>query len=102
MLCTRVNARCITRVFLPTGTVIRKEPLGPDALRRLRREVAMLDRLRGVAGVAQLVLAPQGWIELEDAGFRNLDSSMAPLPAGDLVEVGLQLASAVAEMHRRG
>ena len=44
----------ITRLVLPGGTVIRKEPLGPDAERRVRHEVAMLERLRGVAGVAQL------------------------------------------------
>ena len=44
----------VTRLFLPGRTVIRKEPLGPDAERRLRHEAAMLERLRGVAGVAQL------------------------------------------------
>ena len=38
----------VTRLFLPGRTVIRKEPLGPDAERRLRHEVAMLERLRGV------------------------------------------------------
>ena len=40
----------ITRLFLPGRTAIRKEPLGPDADRRVRHEVAMLARLRGVAG----------------------------------------------------
>ncbi len=35
----------ITRLALPGGTVIRKEPLGPDAERRVRHEVAMLERL---------------------------------------------------------
>ena len=44
----------VTRLFLPGGTVIRKEPLGPDAERRVRHEAAMLERLHGVAGVAQL------------------------------------------------
>ena len=44
----------VTRLFLREGTVIRKEPLGPDADRRLRHEAAMLERLRGVEGVAQL------------------------------------------------
>ena len=43
----------VSRLFLPGGTVIRKEPLGPAADRRLRHEEAMLERLRGVAGVAQ-------------------------------------------------
>ena len=60
----------VTRLFLPGGTVIRKEPLGPDAPRRLRHEAAMLERLRGVAGVAQLADAPRypGSIVLADAG----------------------------------
>ena len=42
----------VSRLFLPGGTVIRKEPLGPDAERRVQHEAAMLDRLLGVAGVA--------------------------------------------------
>ena len=44
----------VARLFLDGGTVIRKEPVGPDAPRRLVHEVAMLQRLRGVPGVAQL------------------------------------------------
>ena len=38
---TRVN-----RLFFPGQTVIRKESLGPDAERRVRRETAMLERKR--------------------------------------------------------
>jgi hypothetical protein len=45
----------ITRLFLPGRTVIRKEPVGPGAARRLAHEAAMLERLRGVEGVAQLM-----------------------------------------------
>jgi hypothetical protein len=48
----------VTRLFLPGGTVIRKQPLGADAPRRLRHELGLLDRLRGVVGVAQLLAAP--------------------------------------------
>ena len=40
----------VTRLFFPGRTVIRKEPLGPDAERRLRHETSMLERLRGVRG----------------------------------------------------
>jgi hypothetical protein len=40
----------VTRLFLPGRTVIRKEPLGPDADRRVRREAAILERLPGLAG----------------------------------------------------
>jgi hypothetical protein len=66
----------VTRLFLPGGTVIRKEPLGPDAERRLQHEVAMLARLRGVAGVAQLAESPRyaGSIVLADPGGASLSS----------------------------
>src|ERR1700733_15234970 len=64
----------VTTLFLPGRTVIRKEPLGPDADRRARHEVAMLERLHGVTGVVQLAQAPQypGSVVLEDAGEASL------------------------------
>src|SRR4029079_766735 len=64
----------VTRLFLPGRTVIRKEPLGPDAERRLRHEAAVLVRLRGVAGVVQLAEVPQypGSIVVVDAGGASL------------------------------
>src|SRR6201987_3892546 len=94
----------ITRLFLPGRTVIRKEPLGPDAERRARHETAMLERLRGVAGVAQLAAAPRypGSVVLEDAGEASLAGLTTPLPAGELAGLGLGLAQAVAGMHHRG
>src|ERR1700733_7365335 len=94
----------ITRLFLPGRTVIRKEPLGPDAERRVRHEVAMLERLAGVAGVAQLAQAPRdpGSVVLEDAGGASLAGTTKPLPAGELAGLGLRLARAVAGMHHRG
>src|ERR1700739_4421821 len=60
----------ITRLFLSGRTVIRKEPLGPDAERRVRHEVAMLERLPGVKGLAQLAKEPRypGSVVLDDAG----------------------------------
>src|SRR4051794_28394032 len=48
----------VTRVSCAGGTVVRKEPLGPDAEHRLRHEVAILEWLRGVEGVVQLAEAP--------------------------------------------
>ena len=45
----------VTRHFLSGRTVIRKELLGPDAQRRLEHEVAILQRLRGLGGVAHLL-----------------------------------------------
>jgi hypothetical protein len=94
----------ITRLFLPERTVIRKEPLGQDAERRVRHEVAMLERLLGVAGVAQLAQAPgyPGSVVLEDAGAESLAGITGPLPAGNLAGLALGLARAVAGMHRRG
>src|ERR1700756_4318140 len=94
----------ITRLFLPGRTVIRKEPLGPDAEGRVRHEVVMLERLSGVAGVAQLADAPRypGSVVLEDAGEANLAGMARPLPADKLAGLGLGLARAVAGMHERG
>ncbi|MGW4489880.1 AAA family ATPase [Amycolatopsis sp. NPDC004368] len=95
----------VVRLFLPGRTVVGKQPLGPDAQRRLRHERAVLERLRGVAGVAQLVEAAgrlPGSIVLADAGARNLAELSKPLQVGVLVDVGLGLARAVAAVHCRG
>ena len=94
----------VTRLVVPKGTVIRKEPLGPDAERRVRHEVAALERLRGVPGVAQLAGEPRypGSVVLADHGDANLAGVTKPLAAGDITRLGLGLARAVAEMHRRG
>ncbi len=77
----------VCRLFLPGRTVISKEPLGPDAQRRLRHELAMLERLRGVAGVAQLLDAPgyAGSIVVADAGGTSLAGLAKPLAVDDLV-----------------
>ena len=93
----------VTRLFLPGGAVIRKEPLGPDAERRVRHEMAMLERLRGVKGVAQLAEAPRypGSIVLADGGT-SLAGLAKPLPASELIGLAARLAEAVAGMHRRG
>jgi serine/threonine protein kinase len=94
----------VTRLLVAGRTVIRKEPLGPDAEGRLRHEAAVLERLRGIAGVAQLAQAPRqaGSIVLADAGGANLAGLAKPLAAGELTALGLGLARAVAEMHRAG
>ena len=94
----------ITRLFLPGYTAIRKEPLGPDGERRVRHEAAMLERLRGVAGVAQLAEAPQypGSIVLADAGGASLARAAKPLPVDELAGLAVALGRAVAGMHRRG
>ncbi len=94
----------VTRVFLPGRTVIRKQPLGSDAERRLRHERAMLERLRGIEGVVQLLDEPRypGSISLADLGGTSLAAVATPLDAEALVRLGSALAGAVAGMHRRG
>ncbi|MEJ3747366.1 diguanylate cyclase [Actinomycetes bacterium KLBMP 9797] len=93
----------VTRLFFAGRTAIRKEPLGPDADHRLRHERAMLERLRGVPGVAQLLDAPRypGSIVLADRGA-GLAGLAKPLAVDDLVRLALELARVVAGMHRRG
>src|SRR2546427_6197631 len=58
--------------------VICKEPLGADALGRLRHERRMLERLAGIAGVPQLAKggAPANSIALEDSAFVALLDAM--------------------------
>jgi signal transduction histidine kinase len=92
---------------LPGRTLIRKEPLGRDAPWRLRQELAMLERLRGVAGVAQLVETPDaprypGSIVLADVGTMSLAGLAGPLAVDVLVGLAVTLGGAVAGMHRRG
>ena len=93
----------VSRLFLTGRSVIRKEPLGPDAERRLRHELAMLERLRDVAGVAQLE-APRypGSIVLSDVGGTSLAGLAKPLAVDVLIGLAVGLAQAVAGMHRRG
>jgi signal transduction histidine kinase len=94
----------VTRLLLGGRTVIRKEPLGPDAEPGLRHELAMLERLRGVAGVAQLAEAPvyPGSIVMADAGGTSLAGVAKPLAVHELIGLAIALARAVGAMHRRG
>ncbi len=94
----------ITRRLVSGRSVICKQPLGPDAEPRLRHEVTMLERLRGVEGVAQLleVPGPSGSITLADAGETSLAGVAKPLGVDELVRLAEALARAVAGMHRHG
>ncbi|GAA1224476.1 AAA family ATPase [Pseudonocardia alaniniphila] len=95
----------VTRLSLPQGAaVVRKEPLGPDAQRRLRHEMGILERLRGVPGLAQLHEAPRypDSIVLADAGETTLAGLAKPLAVDELIPLASKLARAVAGMHRRG
>src|SRR4029453_16686445 len=84
-----------------------KEPLGRDAQRRLGQELAMLERVRGVAGVAQLVDTPDtprypGSIVLADAGTTSPTGLAGPLEVDVLVRLAMVLGRAGAGIHRRG
>jgi signal transduction histidine kinase len=94
----------VTRLVLAGHSVVRKEPLGPDAQRRLRDELAILERLRGAPGVAGLVETPRcpGSIVLADAGDVSLAGLAKPLAVDDLFRLAVGLAKAVAGMHARG
>ncbi|MET7401375.1 AAA family ATPase [Dactylosporangium sp. NPDC005572] len=94
----------VTRLPVAGHTVIRKEPLGPDARQRVQHELAILERLRGAEGVAQLVEAPRcpEWITLADAGEVSLAGLAKPLALRDLIGLAMGLARAVAGVHRRG
>ncbi|MDT7753095.1 MAG: hypothetical protein QOD96_6757, partial [Pseudonocardiales bacterium] len=94
----------VTRLFLPGGTVIRKQPLGADAPRRLRHELGMLGQLHGVWGVAQLLDAPTypDSIVLADVGGISLAGVPTPLNVDELIGLATLLARAVAGIHRRG
>ncbi|WP_343984522.1 AAA family ATPase [Pseudonocardia aurantiaca] len=84
--------------------MIRKEPLGPEAQQRLRHELAILERLRGVVGVAQLLDAPRspGSLVLADVGGTSLAGVVKPLAVDDLIGLAVELARAVAGTHHRG
>ena len=94
----------VTRVVAAGRTAIRKEFTGPAAPRRLGHELGMLKRLRGVAGVAQLLDEPRypGSITLADAGQTSLADTPKPLAADHLIRVATALAEAVAAMHAGG
>src|SRR5260370_29981516 len=81
-----------------------KERRGPDAKRRLHHEVAILQRLRGVAGLAQLVEMPRypGSLVIEDVDGTSLAGLAKPLAVDDLTALMAELASAVSGMHRQG
>jgi signal transduction histidine kinase len=94
----------VVRLCQGQHTVIRKEPLGPDAQRRLRHEREMLERLRDVPGIVQLLDSPRhpSSIVLADVGGPSLAEQAKPLGVDALISLAVDLARAVAAMHRRG
>ncbi|MBL7492679.1 diguanylate cyclase [Frankia sp. AgB1.9] len=106
MLLHETERTRISRLVLPTGPVIRKEPLGPDAPGRLRHEREILDRLAGLPGISQLARdgsqAPPDAILLVDVGGAPLSERTLPLDPAELLTLAERLAQTLAGMHRRG
>ncbi|CAI7980992.1 hypothetical protein FRAHR75_950003 [Frankia sp. Hr75.2] len=95
----------VSRLVFPTESVIREELLGPDAQRRLRHEVEILERLSGVEGVLQLAadMSPcPGSIMLADVGGTVLSQRATPLTAGHPTEFGRTGQSGRITRARRG
>src|ERR1700688_3061082 len=84
----------ITRLFFPEHTLICKEPLGPDAQRRLRHEVEMLQRLRGVDGAARVGRVRGGArsVVREAAAAGSRRESATPLASDELIELAVCVA----------
>src|SRR3954469_11334436 len=100
----RATARTrITRLVFADRTVIRKQPLGPDTDRRLRRETALLERVRGVDGVARLVDQPRypDSITLVDAGSTRLADLATPLALDELLGLAVAVTRGLAGVHSR-
>ncbi|WP_144120551.1 diguanylate cyclase [Catellatospora sichuanensis] len=92
------------RLHLPGHrTVVVKQPLGPDALKRLKHETAILRRLRGAQGVVQVEPTPviADALVLQDGGGATMDRRPMPLPPGEALSVAAGLADALAAVHRR-
>ncbi|MEU7872905.1 AAA family ATPase [Dactylosporangium sp. NPDC049140] len=94
----------ITRLVGAGRALVLKEPLGPDVEQRRRHELAILERLRGVEGVAQLADGAQhpGAVVVTDVGGTCLAELAKPLAVDDLIGLAVGLARAVAGMHGRG
>jgi diguanylate cyclase (GGDEF)-like protein len=90
-----------------SGTVIRKEALGPNATARARHEKAILSRLAGLSGVAQLAPGAEGETQAvitEDAGGRALTEVLGTgsLDPAELPRLALRLATILAAVHGTG
>ena len=96
-----------TRVFRAAhagGTVVCKEPLGPDAARRLAAERAVLERLAGIEGVIRLAPPRDGVLALEDCAGTPLAHAMRAgrCDMARVLSLAPRLARILAEVHRAG
>src|SRR4051812_49735000 len=91
----------VARLFLEGGTAIRKEPVGPDAPRRLRHEMTILNRRGGMPGAAKLLEAPRNPDSFGLADVAGTSRAALPKPLKVLNWIGLAggRARAVAGRH---
>ena len=89
----------VTRLFVPGGSMIRKELRGLGAEKRLRHEVEIRERLSGISGVSRMSETQPypGSILLEDLHGAPLADVPMPLEIDELTRVALGLARVVAE-----
>ncbi|GAB3272827.1 EAL domain-containing protein [Kineosporia babensis] len=97
----------ITRIGSGEEALIRREMRGPNASARARHAAAVMERLRGITGVPQLVDGVTGPIYHVKAfrgnSLRKLMLSQTwhlDLPA--LVDVAVDLAALITQIHARG
>jgi diguanylate cyclase (GGDEF)-like protein len=102
----RSERTLVTRSATAVGTVVLKRAIGAEAVRRLRHERAILQRLSGVEGVARP--APGDWGEdtlalIDDAGIPLAATLGAGrMPIDEVLALGLLLSRVLAGVHRCG
>lgn len=104
----RSEKTLITRCVMPaSGTrVVFKQAFGAEAIRRLRHEAGILERLAGVEGVVKIapVPTPANTLAMHDDGGIPLSELLhkQKLAMPDLLELGRALARTLAGVHRAG
>jgi len=96
----------VLRARFAGADVVCKEPVGPDAGRRLRHEQDILSRLAGVEGVAQLATHAlrDGMLALRDSGGVALSQMLEAgrCDIGMVLSLAPRIARALAALHRAG
>lgn len=98
----------VIRCVMPDNgeRVVLKQAFGAEAIRRLRHEVGILERLACVAGVAKIAHVPAlpNTLALRDNGGIPLSELLQKqrLAIPDMVELGRALAEVLAGVHRVG
>jgi diguanylate cyclase (GGDEF)-like protein len=83
--------------------VVEKQPLGPGASDRLRNELTVLRRLRGIPGTPRLLPdTPDGTLGYVETPAATLASLTTPLPVAFLLDLAIGLAGTLAAVHRHG